>query len=642
MNETLREIQGIIFELDSVLFDKADWVVPATEYAAGQMRLDPQRAVQLAHDYIAKHGGADPQIYNFILLGCGQFDTAMNIRAFTSLVNQFQPRSRSIQLYPGVEETLYRLRDQFKLAVVTDGAPDTQKRKVMALGLHELIPLIVYSDEIEGIKSRLPDPRPLLRATGDMRLRPEQALFVGHNPIKHFLRTREMGFLTVRVLSGEYGRMDYMSEDHRADFDLPSVARLPELLHVDVPYPENEAEEWGSSKGWETPTLATPSALPEWTPEDVPTGTSFEDAAFQALFQMTDPARLHPPPAPAAAPPAPPEAPPAVDVLGAPPAAVRPDPLAPPTLAAEPQPALPALAEEPAGAEPGMQPAEEPAAWTVNPLPTEPALAVAPESLAAATGPLGPPETEAMSAAPAEPYGQPLPPPEAEPAAAAGFAPTEVVDQEIVDQADPPQGDALAPQAFAAESEATPAPPAPEPAIEPPAQAAALEQSAASDVPATPDVLTPVAATAPPDPQPAPEPSSATPSVPASPAPTPPQPEAPPAWAVNLGLGAVVADPGPAPAAAPPPAEAAPPPAPAPEQQTPAWAVGLGADVNQPPAEPAVQTPPPSNGPAPAPLEPPSPVLSTASAPYSAPQRPSPPEKDDDPDRPVVLDFSTM
>jgi FMN phosphatase YigB (HAD superfamily) len=352
MEQALHEIQGIIFELDSVLFDKADWVIPATEYAAAQMRIDPQRAVKLAHDYIAKHGGADPQIYNFILLGCGQFDTAMNIRAFTSLVNQFQPASRSIQLYPGVEEALLELRDQYKLGVVTDGTPDTQKRKVMALGLHELIPLLVYSDEIEGIKSRLPDPRPLLKATGEMRLRPNQVMFVGHNPVKHFMRTGEMGFITVRVLSGEYGRQDYMSEDHRADFDLPSVARLVELLRTGRVNPVYAEPEWGTETSWAAPELASAAPQHEWKPEDVPTGTSFEDAAFQALFQLTDPLRAQPPavatPAPAPPPVAEQVPPPALAAEPAPgpvPAAPQPAPSAFPDALAQPAPVLQAEPE---------------------------------------------------------------------------------------------------------------------------------------------------------------------------------------------------------------------------------------------------------------------------------------------------------
>jgi putative hydrolase of the HAD superfamily len=276
MKESLRGVQGIIFELDSVLFDKSDWVIPGAEYAAQQMKLDTQRAVKLAHDYIQQHGGADPQIYNYILVGCGQFDTAMNIRAFTSLVNQFQPRSRSIHFFPGVEEALKLLRRNYKLAVVTDGPPDTQRRKIIALGLQEIINLIVYTDEIEGIKSRLPDPRPLLLATSEMRVRPQQSIFVGHNPIKHFLRTRELGFFTVRVLSGEYGRQDYLSDDHRADFDLPSVARLPELLGYVM---ESDA----APAAVESPTIpTTPSAVE--LPVEEGRGMSFE-----LLKQLTDP-----------------------------------------------------------------------------------------------------------------------------------------------------------------------------------------------------------------------------------------------------------------------------------------------------------------------------------------------------------------
>lgn len=288
MAESIEGVEGIIFELDSVLFDKSDWVLPATEYAAQQMRLDPQKAMSLASEYIASHGGADPQIYNAILIGCGQFDTAMNIRAFTSLVNQFQPASRSIGLYPGVEEALQLIRDSHRLAIVTDGPPDAQKRKVIALGLHELIPTVIFSDEIEGIKSRLPDQRPLLAAAAQLRLEPQSILFVGHNPVKHFQRPRELGFVTMRVMNGEYGRHDYPSEEHRADYDLPSVAGLVHLLpqpQAKAAIQENpELAGWGVERSW----APAASADPAPSAESLPQGAKFEDAAFAALFEMTD------------------------------------------------------------------------------------------------------------------------------------------------------------------------------------------------------------------------------------------------------------------------------------------------------------------------------------------------------------------
>jgi putative hydrolase of the HAD superfamily len=236
MGDALKAIEGIVFDLDETLLSGAEWTVPALEFGAAKLGLDSQRVWELATRYIQERGSADAGIYNHVLLMCSQSDSAMNIRALAAWANQYVPPPGSLTLLPGAREALERLGRRYRLAVIADGAVQCQKAKVKATGLDRLVVSIVYSDEIDGIRSRRPDPRPFRIALTELGTRATHTLFVGDNPVRDFSRPRNMGFITVRVLTGEYAKLEYPSPEHAADYEISSIARLPELL-ADAPEP---------------------------------------------------------------------------------------------------------------------------------------------------------------------------------------------------------------------------------------------------------------------------------------------------------------------------------------------------------------------------------------------------------------------
>jgi len=229
-DSTIVRAEAVVFDLDDTLFDKTLWLIPAIEYAARKMGYDYIRVGELAYAYVAERGCADAGIYNAVLEGCGQSDSAINIRAFAAWVNQYVPKESSISLHPGALEALIDMQRRYKLGVIADGPVLSQRAKIRGLGLEPLLGSVVYSDEIEGIRSRKPDPRPFRLALAELKCRPEQAVFVGDNPIKDFIGASTLGMHTVRVLTGEYGKMDYPTPEHAADYQVSSVARLPQLL----------------------------------------------------------------------------------------------------------------------------------------------------------------------------------------------------------------------------------------------------------------------------------------------------------------------------------------------------------------------------------------------------------------------------
>jgi putative hydrolase of the HAD superfamily len=226
----MKMLRGVVLDLEDTLFDKTDWVIPAIEYAAAQFGLDMARTAELLYEYAQRSGGLDSNIYNHVLVGCGQFDTAMNVRALCAWANQYRPQRGSIQLYPGAVAALEILGKHYKLAVVAEGQPEAQRLIVDALGLEPMVHAIVYSDQIDGVRSRRPDPRGVVKAAQQLNLLHDDVLWVADNPAKDFIQVRQLSVPTARVLTGSAARQDPPSQAHAADFNISSIARLPALM----------------------------------------------------------------------------------------------------------------------------------------------------------------------------------------------------------------------------------------------------------------------------------------------------------------------------------------------------------------------------------------------------------------------------
>jgi hypothetical protein len=89
---------------------------------------------------------------------------------------------------------------------------------------------IVYSDMIDGVRSRRPDPRPFREMRDLLEIPSNQILFVGDNPAKDFETPKYLGLLTCRVHTGPCRNHDYGSPERKADFEVTTAARLPDLL----------------------------------------------------------------------------------------------------------------------------------------------------------------------------------------------------------------------------------------------------------------------------------------------------------------------------------------------------------------------------------------------------------------------------
>jgi putative hydrolase of the HAD superfamily len=115
----------------------------------------------------------------------------------STLMQTFQRRRRELFiLFPEALAVLQRLRQHFRLAIVTNGAPDVQRAKIAGADLAGYFDAIVVSGEV-GVGK--PDARVFQSALDQLGVGTEQALMIGDNIIRDVWGAQQMGMRGVWI-----------------------------------------------------------------------------------------------------------------------------------------------------------------------------------------------------------------------------------------------------------------------------------------------------------------------------------------------------------------------------------------------------------------------------------------------------------
>ena len=141
-------------------------------------------------------------------------DTGLDIAALTEWFEDAM--DRQMKPDPEVSNFLAQLNDrQVPWGIVTNGPSQMQRHKCQALGMDQIAPFIIVSEEVGYAK---PDPRifrDALDATGLGQ--PERVMFVGDNPRTDIDGARRFGMRTAWVRRGHQFPADLHPPDHVID-----------------------------------------------------------------------------------------------------------------------------------------------------------------------------------------------------------------------------------------------------------------------------------------------------------------------------------------------------------------------------------------------------------------------------------------
>ena len=224
-----RDIEGIIFDLDNVLYDETDYIFTAyreiASYLSKNYRVNENDVFTKLVDSFKKKTSMYPRLFNDIL-----HDLRLDnlLPEILDIYSSVQPK---IKLYEGIEEILLKLNRKYKLGLLTNGNVKTQKNKVMLLNIENLFDEILYAREL-GDNNEKPNTMAYRVLLDRLGIPSKNAICIGDNPYTDFIGAKRFGILTVRVLTGEFKEV-IVDKEHDADITVNRLKEFVDLIEVD-------------------------------------------------------------------------------------------------------------------------------------------------------------------------------------------------------------------------------------------------------------------------------------------------------------------------------------------------------------------------------------------------------------------------
>jgi len=221
--------QAVVFDLDDTLYAERDYVLSGLRavatWAEGQLGLPAERSFAELRRLF--EDGVRGNTFDRWLSTHGlQPDERV-----TAMVHIYRGHKPQIALESDVHDLLVRLRQRYRLGLLTDGHLEVQRRKVTALGLEHFFQAIVYSDAL-GREVWKPSPQPFQAMLRQLSVTANAAVYVGDNPAKDFRGARRVGMHTIRVRreEGVYRDLEPASAEDAPHVELASLDALEAYL----------------------------------------------------------------------------------------------------------------------------------------------------------------------------------------------------------------------------------------------------------------------------------------------------------------------------------------------------------------------------------------------------------------------------
>lgn len=190
---------AIVFDMDDTLYLERDYVRSGFRHVAEKVAsttgLAPRHiAAYLNHTLTELNSRGN----NFDRL-LERYPSVAQSWTIESLVREYRHHMPSIAMLPGMSSLLEELRALgAHLAIITDGFPEAQNRKLQALKAAGRVDKVIITDEY-GIAFRKPNSYSYVHIMSYFQSDPAACIYIGDNPVKDFLAPRAMGWLTVRL-----------------------------------------------------------------------------------------------------------------------------------------------------------------------------------------------------------------------------------------------------------------------------------------------------------------------------------------------------------------------------------------------------------------------------------------------------------
>lgn len=187
----------LVLDLDDTLYPELNYLKSAYHSIASELSDNNNQLYELM---LSKYINSE-DVFSFLV-------TEYNVE-LQHLLDLYRYHIPNIQLYPNVEKVLNYFSENGEIAIVTDGRSKTQRNKLRALGLTDILTTIVISEELKTEKPCRENFEKVVSETIGNKY-----IYIGDNLKKDFITPKEMGWTTICL-------KDQGNNIHRQNFDLP-------------------------------------------------------------------------------------------------------------------------------------------------------------------------------------------------------------------------------------------------------------------------------------------------------------------------------------------------------------------------------------------------------------------------------------
>jgi len=205
----MTEIDAVLFDLDGTLCEYRRSNDELLDLAFGRLDLDAPFSGEEYYDrfdelYHERAGDGDIGRFRercfAALADEAGLDPEVGREAARIYTEERDPGN--VRPLSGAREALSRTGERHPIALITNGPPETQERKLATLGFHESFETVVYAGYDTPAK---PDPIPFHRALDAIGVTPERAVHVGDSLKADVAGAHAAGLSSTWVANGSRG-----------------------------------------------------------------------------------------------------------------------------------------------------------------------------------------------------------------------------------------------------------------------------------------------------------------------------------------------------------------------------------------------------------------------------------------------------
>lgn len=187
---------AIFFDLDDTLYPEREYAfsgfTAVAEAFADRLGDAGRSAERMRWLFDSEHRS---RVFNSLLVELGLKEDPMLVREMIEVYRTHRP---TIRLYYDAEVMLKKLRQEYRLGLLTDGRSATQGLKIDALGLRDRFDAILITSEL-GPGFGKPSPRPFEFISTRLQVVGSRSMYVADNPAKDFVAPNALGWMTVQI-----------------------------------------------------------------------------------------------------------------------------------------------------------------------------------------------------------------------------------------------------------------------------------------------------------------------------------------------------------------------------------------------------------------------------------------------------------